>query len=121
MSAVIWPNNRVYVNDNDLAGRIEEASVEIKRMFSEVKGMGMPAAAKVPNGKFEAMTAKVQLNNIKPSDIPLMINNDGYMLLKMKGDVHLPNVLTGKINDDGYTSRLGGWVCLLYTSPSPRD
>ncbi len=110
MSAVIWRQNRVYVNDNDMVGRIDEASVEIKRLFTEVSGMGMPAKAKVPNGKFDQMTAKLKINNLAPGDIPRMVNADGYLLIKMRGDVHLPNVLTGKIADDGYTSRLGGWV-----------
>lgn len=110
MASVTWRKNRVKVNGNDYIGQIEEGSCEIKREFSEAKGLGMPGTAKLPNGRFEAITAKIKFNNIMPRDIRRLIKNDGFVSITFSGQAMFMDAIKGLNKDSEMTTTLRGYT-----------
>jgi phage tail tube protein FII len=110
MATIAWRNNRVYLNDVDYFGNAEEGRVEIKRKFAEIDGMGLPAPAKVPTGKFEPLTASLKMTNISPSNIQSMVSNDGYVSLRLVGECRILDAQDGMIADDSLTTIVRGYT-----------
>lgn len=110
MSAVIWRQNRCYINEADYIGRVAEGSLELKRAMNEIGGLGQPAKMKVPNGHFELITAKIKFDNIAPADVRALSRNDGFIALRLIGQVHLPDAVSGKVAEDSLQTRLTGWA-----------
>lgn len=110
MAAIIWRKNRIYVNDVDYVGLISEAKIELKRSLVELKGLGMPAPIKAPNGRFEEITATLKWDSISPREIRRIINDDGYLNMRLMGQCFLPDVTAGKVAHDQMRSRISGWT-----------
>ena len=110
MATIAWRNNRVYLNDEDFFGSAEEGSLEIKRKMVELDGMGLPAPAKVPSGKFEPLIAKLKMTNIKPSDLRSIYSNDGFASLRLIGECRILDAQSGMVKHDSLTSIIRGYV-----------
>lgn len=121
MAAVIWRHNRVYINDADYLGKIAEGTVELKRAFTELNGLGMPAPIKAPNGRFEEITASLKFDSIAPADIRRVIGEDGFINLRLMGKCFLPDVSAGKVAHDEMRSRLTGWIEEIPIPPTNTD
>ncbi|NOU49981.1 hypothetical protein HG263_05450 [Pseudoalteromonas sp. JBTF-M23] len=109
MAAVNWRRNRVLIGGTDYVGRLESGELEIKREMVELKGMGMPGTAKVPNGNFEAVTSKLKFNNIAPSDWRKVINNDGYIDVVFAGECQALDSKSGLTFDNVANTTIRGW------------
>ncbi len=110
MATVSWRKNKVFLNGIDYFGSAEEGSVEIKRKLIEVDAMGLPAAAKIPSGKFEPIVAKLKLSNISPLNLRTLLLNDGYIDLRMTGECRLLNAASGTVTEDMLITVIRGYV-----------
>ncbi|MCG7551359.1 phage major tail tube protein [Pseudoalteromonas sp. Of7M-16] len=120
MAAIAWRRNRVLIGFSDYVGRVESGELEMKREMAELKGLGMPGTAKVPNGKFEALVAKIKFNNISPSDWRRIINNDGYINVTFAGECRSLDSTSGLSFDNAATTILRGW-CETIPGQGPND
>jgi len=109
MASIIWKDNRAYLNDIDLFGNVVEGSCEIKRKMIEVDGVGLPAGANVPSGRYEPVTASLNFNNIDASMIRQFTVQDGFVNLKMIGHCNSINALSGFFQEDTLTTIVRGF------------
>jgi phage tail tube protein FII len=109
-ATVTWRKCHVYYNDVDLFGNVSEGSVEVKRKFADHKGLGMPADAKLPTGKFEPIVAKMKLNNISPAILKNIWANDGYCNFRMVGECKVVHASLGMVDNDRLITIVRGYA-----------
>jgi len=109
-ATVVWRKNKVFHNDVDLFGNVEKGSLEIKRKFVETGGIGTPALAKVPTGKFEPLSATFTFNNISPTIMRHLLSNGGFCNFRMVGECHMTDASVGLVKSDRLTSIIRGYA-----------
>jgi Phage tail tube protein FII. len=109
-ATVTWRKCRVFYNNVDLFGNVDEGSVEIKRKFADLKGIGMPADAKLPTGKFEPIVAKLKFNNISPDILRQVWTNDGYCDFRMVGQCRVIHASSGSVNENRLVTIVRGYA-----------
>lgn len=110
MAAVIWRKNRAYINDADYLGLITEGACEITRATAELDGLGQPAPINAPTGRFEPITATLNFGSIGPAQIRQMRGADGFVNLRLIGQVYAPDVNVGMLQQDEMRTRIAGWI-----------
>lgn len=119
-TSAVWRNQMVFINEDQYIGRITEASAELTRQTIEVGGLGGVGKMNVPNGKYEASKASLTFQSLTLSDVAQMAGNDGWVELRLTGQVRMLDSSTGtRIVDAAYT-RIKGW-CLNPPVPGLND
>lgn len=119
-ASVIWRNQTVFINENMYAGRVLSAEVTMSRATIELGGLGNVGKIQVPNGKYEASTANINFQSIALSDVAQLVGNDGFISLRLTGEVRVLDSSTGtRLVDAAYT-RIKGW-CLNPPVPGLND
>ncbi len=119
-TSVVWRNQTVFLKETMYAGRITSAEVSLTRSTIEVGGLGGVGKMQVPTGKFEASQASVSFQSLALSDVSLLVGDDGWIELRLAGDVRTLDSSTGTRVIDAAYSRIKGW-CLNPPVPGLND
>jgi len=119
-TSVVWRNKTVFIKETQYAGRVSSAEVALTRATVSVGGLGGVGAMQVPNGKYEAATANLTFQSLALSDVSLLTGDDGWVELRLSGEVRMLDSSTGtRVVDAAYT-RIKGW-CLNPPVPGMND
>ncbi len=119
-TSVVWRNKMVFIKETMYAGRVSNAEVSLTRSTIEVGGVGAVGKMQVPTGKFEASQANVTFETLALSDVSLLVGDDGWMELRMTGEVRVLDSSTGTRIVDAAQTRIKGW-CLNPPVPGLSD
>ncbi len=117
---VMWRDQSVFINESQYIGRVASAEATLTRQTTTVGGLGGVGQMQVPNGKFEASTATVNFQSVAPSDLLAMVGNDGWVELRMSGNVRILDASSGTRKLDSVQTRIKGW-CLNPPVPGMND
>lgn len=108
--SVVWRDQMVFLNETQYVGRVKSAECDIQRKMVTVGGLGGIGDLEVPNGKYEAPTATVEFQSLALADVSQLTNNDGWIKLRMTGQVRVLDSDTGTRIVDAAITRIHGYV-----------
>ncbi|CDT72017.1 phage major tail tube protein [Vibrio coralliirubri] len=108
--SVVWRDQMAFINETQYVGRVKSASSDLQRKMTTVGGLGGLGDVEVPTGKYEAPTATVEFQSVALGDVAQLTNNDGWIKLRLTGQVRMLDSETGTKTIDAGITRIHGFV-----------